>query len=350
MQQAKPHFQLHFQPSSWILYEEANGQYYRKQWKEISHIGAIKRIHYNTSNWKNYLIIDIDSDDLYQWKENNLPAPNFILKNKEKVGGHLFYVLDRGIFHKNTYYLNKWNILQKEYTRVAGGDPLNKGYVGKFINSNHFEYIEIESSAYDIDFLFSKVNVNPTNNHSYTPQQGSFLYEKPTSKVKNNPRPNIDTSIIVEGERNDHIFNKTRKYAYTCVNFLTKEDFSNSIQNYVERLNQNLLKPLKMGEIRATTKSIIKYCLRNKEKIKNYNLDAKNRGVMNLDSTITKREKQKLGAAYSAKIKANKTILKLQLAILEMKEIEQKITISSLSKFTKISRPTITKYRDELAF
>jgi len=348
MQQTKPHFELHFQPSSWILYEEANGNYYRKQWKDISNIGAIKRIHYNTSNWKNYLIIDIDSDDLYQWKDNNLPPPNFILKNKNKVGGHLFYVLDRGIYFKNTYYLNKWQVLQKEYTKIAGGDPLNKGYVGKFINSNHFEYIEFESSAYDIDFLFSKININPQNNQAYTPTQGSFLYEKPTHKIKNNPQPIIDTNIVIEGERNNHIFEKTRKYAYTCVNSQPKEDFIISIQNYIERLNQNLLKPLKMGEIRATSKSIVKYCLKNKEKIKHYNLDAKNRGVMKLESTITKREKQKLGAIYSAKIKANKTLFKLQLLMVDMKKDNKRISINSLEKESGITKKTIRKYKEQL--
>ncbi len=62
------------------------------------------------------------------------------------------------------------------------------------------------------------------------------------------------------------------------------------------------------------------------------------------------KAKQKLGAEYTAEQRAKKTIFKLRLSIIEMKAREIKINISSLSKYSKISRPTITKYREKLSF
>lgn len=351
MTNVKPHFELHFKQKQFVLYEETNQKYYRKQWQEIAGCGDIKRIHYNTEKWKNYLIIDIDNPDLYKYKENNLPEPNFILKNKHKEGGHLFYVLDKGVYFKNEYYLNKWKILQKEFTTVAGGDPLNKGYVGKFINSIHFEYIEINPYAYDIDFLYSKINIETSNNQAYSPKKFN-PYIIPTKKEKKPYKANMSLNLIQIGERNNTLFEKVRKYAYIQVLQLNKQDFKRVVFEYSEKLNNSLLTPLNKAEIKATARSINKYCLKNIDKIKAYKTEKHvKRGIMELTSKeISLKEKQRLAAEYTAKQKNNKTILKLSISLNEMKQQGLKINISTLSKYAKISRPTIIKYKENLEF
>ena len=180
----KRHFEMHFQAESIVLYEEANGRYYRKKWQDIYNVGAIKRIHYNTTYVKNYLIIDIDNDNIFKYKENNLPEPNFILKNKFKQGGHLFYVLEKPIFSNNQKELDKWRILQKEYTRIAGGDPLNKGYVGKFFNNTEdFDYIKGYDYYHNVDFLLNKIQFKTANNQAYNRK---INYYEPKKQEKNN--------------------------------------------------------------------------------------------------------------------------------------------------------------------
>ena len=222
MTKSKQRYELHFNPESWVLYEEHNGKYYRLPWQQLYHETAVKRIHYNSSKWKHYLIIDIDNADLYKYREQNLPEPNFILKNKDKVGGHLFYVLDKGVYFKNEYYLNKWKVLQKAFTTVAGGDPLNKGYVGKFINSLHFEFIELNPYSYDIDYLYSKINHTPTNNQAYSPK--SFITYKYTNPNNTKPLKSFKSLDLIQvGERNNSLFDKTRKFAYIQVIKLSKE-------------------------------------------------------------------------------------------------------------------------------
>ena len=344
----KLHFNLHFEPQFFVLYEENNGKYYRRKWEEVSQYKNIKRIHYNSENWKNYLIIDIDNDEIYKYKDAGLPNPNFILKNKDKPGAHLFYVLDKGIYFKNTYYLNKWQILQKEFTRLAGGDALNKGYVGKFINSKHFEYIELEIYSYNIDYLASKINFTSFNNQAYLPlktQQDKVI--SISKKSENSPNVNI----IGVGERNNAIFNKTRKYAYIQVLKYSEKLFANLVQEYAYKINNDLFIPLQDAEVKATVKSIVKYCQKHKEKIATYSKENhKQRGIMKLSKEQTLKEKQKLAAKYTHKQKKEKTLLKLQLCILSMKEKELKINISTLEKYSKITRKTIREHRENLAF
>ena len=311
----------------------------------------MKRIHYNTKKWKNYLIIDIDNENLYKYRENGLPEPNFILKNKGKKGGHLFYVLDRGVYFKNEYYLNKWQILQKAFTEAAGGDEQNKGYVGKFVNSKHFEYIELNEYAYDINYLSSKIINFSSNNQAYSPKKHN-PYIIPT-KIKKKPIKAFKTSHLVQiGERNDTLFEKVRKYAYIQVLKTDENTFKENIFNYALQLNNKFLTALQESEVRATSRSIIKYCLKNKNKIEAYNNEKNiNRGIMELsDTEIALKEKQRLAAEYTNKQRENKTLLTLKTAIIEMKQQGLKINISSLSKYSKISRPTVIKYKENLDF
>ena len=350
MTNVKPHFELHFTPQMRVLYEEKNGTWYRAFYKDIISAGDIKRIHYNTEKWKNYLIIDIDNENLYKYRENGLPEPNFILKNKEKKGGHLFYVLDRGVFFKNEYYLNKWQILQKEFTRLAGGDPLNKGYVGKFVNSVHFEYIELNFYSYDIDYLSSKIINFSSNNQAYKPKKPNPYII--TTKKEKKPLNSFKSSNLVEvGERNNTLFEKVRKYAYIQILNTNENTFKENIFNYALQLNKNFLTALSESEVRATARSIIKYCLKNKKRIEEYSKEKHiQRGIMNLPEKQALKEKQRLAAEYTNKQRENKTLLNLQTSLIEMKQQGLKINITTLSKFSKISRPTVIKYKENLDF
>lgn len=345
---AKQHFKLHFEPDSWVLYEEHNKSYKRAKWQDIYTCKGIKRLHYNTAKWKHYIIIDIDNENIYKYREQKLPEPNFILHNKEKEGGHLFYVLDRGIFEKNGFYLNQWKEVFEGFTLVSGGDKKHKGYVGKFINSSHFKYEQIEPESYDISFLHSFIRRNPSNNQGFNPSKTLEAYKTTPYKNKKAFKSFKALDIIQVGERNNFIFDKTRKYAYLQVLIKNKKAFENTVYLYATELNKSLLTPQEPSEVKATARSIIKYCLKNKEKIEEYKQDTKNRGIMELAADLHIKEKQRLGAKYTAEQKKNKTIFKLRLSLIEMRARELKINISNLSKYSKISRPTILKYKEFL--
>ena len=326
------HFQLHFEPQHRIQYQEPTGQWVKAKWQDIARAPSIKRIQYNTQYLQNYIIIDIDNSDIYKYRESNLPEPNFIVKNKKKAGAHLFYVLDRTV--ATPYYKQVWKDIFKNFTILSGGDKEAKGYIGKNLNNNIDFNIEfIEPTAYNINTLKTYC----IQNHTEIKKRVSRASKKPIQK-----------QLIKTKGRNEEIFRKVRFFAYQELKrSVNDNDFTTIIYNYAHKLNQDLYDyPLENNELEGIAKSIVKWCLskKNKSRIQN-SKSTKKRGQMNLDGNLELKEKQRLSANYSSKLKATKNELKIQVAIIEMKKQELKINVASVAKYTKLSRPTITKYK-----
>jgi len=123
------HFELHFQAEYIIHYQDSSEKWKKTTFEELSIKRDIKRIQYNTRKYQNYIILDIDNDDIYAYKKANLPNPNFIVKNRYKQGAHLFYVLDRTV--ASEYYKEKWSHIQKSFSVLAKADEKNRGFIAK---------------------------------------------------------------------------------------------------------------------------------------------------------------------------------------------------------------------------
>lgn len=322
------HFQLHFEPQHRVLYQEPTGAWLTASWQDIATSRSIKRIQYNTEQLQNYIIVDIDNSNIYKYREANLPEPNFIVKNKHKAGAHLFWVLDRTI--ATPYYKRVWKEVLKNFTLLSGGDAVAKGFIAKNLNnSTDFEYIHLEPIAYNINSL-----------KTYCIQHDTEINKRVSRASKKQEQPQL---IKTKG-RNTEIFNKVRLVAYQEVKrSVNDNDFKTIILHYAHKLNKESYDyPLEDNELEGIVKSIVKYCLDNKSTIKEYD---KKRGAMELDKLLSIKKRQKLGANYSSKIKATKNEMKIKIAVIEMKKQELKINVLSVSKYTKLSRPTITKYK-----
>ena len=66
---------------------------------------------------------------------------------------------------------------------------------------------------------------------------------------------------------------------------------------------------------------------------------------MELDNNMSLKEKQVLSQKYTSKVRVSKTQLEIEKALLEMREKEIKINISSVAKYTKKTRVTINNYK-----
>ena len=58
------------------------------------------------------------------------------------------------------------------------------------------------------------------------------------------------------------------------------------------------------------------------------------------------REKQSLGGKYIKNLKVEKTKLEIQKAIIQLREKNEKVTSVNISEITKISRQTVSKYKE----
>lgn len=325
----KEHFKLHFQLNHFVHHQIFNGQWLRAKWQDIvTNPKGITRIQYNTSNFKRYIIVDIDNENLFGFEKLDIPKPNFIVKNISKQGGHLFWVLDK--VATNEYYIKLWRDIQKYFSSVLDGDPHNVGSIGKNpYNSLDFEYIEVYPHYYTIKNL-----------HSFVIQeekqvQNELLFFKDYKTINNKEK-------VVSSGRNVDLFNTSRVFAYALI----KEDidtinFKFKLLNKIKEENNNFSCPMKNSEVMDIYKSITKYCLKNWNAIKHNKKEKK----VKIEENMSNKEKLQLGQKYTSKVRVNKTQLEIEKALIEMKEKDIKINVSSVAKYTKKTRITINNYK-----
>ena len=318
----KEHFQFHFDLDNYVHLQDFNNQWYRVKWRDIVSNGkGIKRIQWNTKNFKKYIIVDIDNDNLFNFEKLDIPNPNFIVKNRSKKGGHLFWVLDR--FVTNSYYKNVWLSIHKHFTNVCGGDKDNVGYIGKNpYNSLDFEYIEIYPYYYTLKELSSFVPIE--KEEQKVDLQLPFFEDYKSVGVNGK---------VVSNSRNCDIFNEARKYAYSLIKDNVEDvQFRFKLLQKIKDINEQFITKLEDKELKGIYKSILTYCTKHKNLIKN---KSKFKNKMDIDMTLPIKEKQKLGQKYTSKVRVNKTQLEIEKALIEMKEKDIKINVSSVAKYTK---------------
>lgn len=331
------HFEFHFQPEHIVLFQySGTDAWTRNTWEYIrKNANDIKRIQYNTKNFLNYIIIDIDHNGLYKFNDLDLPLPNFVIKNKLKPGGHLIYVLDRTISHN--YYKTLWTETYQYFNETLGGDLKAIGFIGKNpFNKRDFEYIEIYPYPHNIKNLHSFV---PQNKINISLPEEKINHSLPEEKPKKNKK--IDKAFI---GRNVQIFNDLRIYAYhKIIDNLNDSDFRFNVMLKAKQLNQEYENPLSKNELNHICKSIIKYCLTNKKNIMDFKIKDthKMKGLEGMEL----KDKQRASANYSSAIKAEKNILLIKKNIINLQETGQKINVANLVKITKLSKPTIIKYK-----
>ena len=192
-------------------------------------------------NYIKFLVIDCDHVNALIWEDGRLPAPNFVVKNRENGHFHLVWALSDPIYKdyinkaKNLAYFAK---IQQVYTEICQGD---KAYINLIVkNPNHKHWITQNINhfrAYSLDELADYVVL---------------------------PKTITKKQAIGEG-RNCWLFDTVRKWAYKEVLFYkankAKEvDFYNVVFNKLEKLNMFDNAPaLLFNEIKAIAKSISKW-------------------------------------------------------------------------------------------
>lgn len=329
---SKEHFKLHFELNHYVHYQEYDGRWLRAKWQDIvAKPNGIKRIQYNTSNFKRYIIVDIDNENIFGFEKLDIPNPNFIVKNNDKNGGHLFWVLDRVCTSK--YYIKLWRDIQKYFTKVLDGDAKNVGSIGKNpYNSLDFEYIEIYPHYYTLKELSSFVPEEIEEKQ--VQEELPFFRDYKTINKKGK---------VVSNGRNVDLFNTSRVFAYQLI----KEDidtinFKFKLLNKIKEENNNFSCPLKNKEVLDIYKSIVKYCLKNWGSIKQNRKEKK----VKIEENMSIKEKQQLGAKYTNEVRKLKTQKTIENAIIDLKAKGIKVNITNLADYTKIHRNTIRNFKN----
>jgi len=306
----------------------------RKLFITDSIASSFSRLQYNRKDtFLQYLIIDCDNDNYIKiLNEDYPPKPNYIIKNKNKSGAHLFFVLDRPILKSASfeYFKNKFFNIHKSLTSIYQGDKQNRGYIGKnYLNHYDFDGFYMSYKAYSLQDL-----------EQYVLKE--FLEQPTTTKKRTNHKISTDSFSNLPldaevGARNNTLFIELSNYGRVI---FKSKSLLEHLTNKAEQINENFKTPLPLTEVKATVYSVYKYYSNPNYKPKR---KPKEKKLMNIEN-LSQTEKEKAGAKYSAEKKRTRTELEIINAIKLLKLRNEKITYKAISEITKKSLRTIKDY------
>jgi len=295
------------------------------------------RLQYNRAGtFLQYIIIDCDTNEYINiLKDKDIPQPNYVIQNKKKAGGHLFFILDRPILKNKSYqhFADRFFHIFKELTEVFKGDNKHNCYIGKnYLNTYDYNGYMLNYDMFSLNDLekYIKPKIHtPQNNKSY-------------KNIKSFTKTDL-TEVFI-GERNSCFFNELRQYGYL---WASSKNLKELLTEQGEQINNLFPDPLEKAEVKATVNSIYKYCRKHKDKILSFKKKEKLK-VMKLDNSIPIKTKQQLSAERTNKIRSAKAKISIETAIKQLKIEGKKTNIANIVRITKITKKTVSKYLKEL--
>ncbi|MCU4310396.1 plasmid replicase [Acinetobacter sp. ACNIH3] len=186
------------------------------------------------------LVFDVDrADAFFAWADANLPEPTWISRNPENYHAHIGYMLASPVCtthnarQKVIEYLAK---IQQAYTLALGAD---QGYVGLITKNPCHDAWETHISnkkPYELGYLADFVELKELK---------------------------TDLKEVTGFGRNCAMFDTVRKWAYKAIREYrgsTFDTWSAKVLEHCISVNSAFLNPLPYSEVRATAKSIARYC------------------------------------------------------------------------------------------
>lgn len=204
---------------------------------------AYRYLQINSPAQHHYLIFDVDRQGAaYAWEDCAAP-PNYAAINPENGHAHLVYKLNEPVVMSEFGRLAPKAYLEsveKAYRVVLGADTGYKGLVTRNPYKTHT--LCLRSSGYDLFEL--------------------------SDWLKHDLGHYKEREVIVAGVgRNVTLFDTVRNWAYKAVRFYRVaarsrlfEAWLREVESYSEGINIQFHTPLSHSEVRATAKSIAKYC------------------------------------------------------------------------------------------
>lgn len=224
---------------------------------------------------------DLFSNNFFRWADVGLPPPNLIIANPVKHGSYqLIYFLIAPIRtdekHPCTRQMDWLNRITKRMTALLGADPaFNSGRSKNPFSNEHDLYVS-GAEPYTLQELSDKCDLvlyeqeqreiarNAPISISATtlPPKGVYAYTDPM-KASNAPKfgKGVFTDMFYwRYGRNGQAFEHIRWKAYSKA-YLTPHDLELYILNEYHEYQANFKEPMPDYDIRASVKSILKYCI-----------------------------------------------------------------------------------------
>ena len=284
----------------------------------------------NRQDMVSWLVFDLDHSNPLIWEEANLPAPNLVVKNRNNGHSHLFYAIVPVCTSENARS-KPIQYMKAVYEAMAArlnADPAYSGPVAKTPNHPWWSTWEIHSAEYSLGELADYVDLVSTPPWS--------------------TNPNLDA---VSHSRHCLLFEELRFYAYSIVNREREEgtfkSFRRLLEAYADSKNnyssRGFSMNLSFAQVSATVKSVARWTWD-----RYYGSSQTNRGVMNLDKTMSLKERQGLAAKRTHQTRQNATESKIKSACRLMHKRGEKLTQIAVARVAGLSRQTVAKHQQTL--
>ncbi|ECT7562161.1 replication protein A [Salmonella enterica subsp. enterica serovar Cerro] len=281
----------------------------------------------NRSGMVSWLVFDLDHSNPLIWEDEGLPAPNIIVSNRKNGHPHLYYAIPPVCTTENARS-KPIAFMKAVYEAMAArlrADPSYSGPVAKTPGHPWWNTWEIHHSIYDLSELADYVD----------------LAVKPLWSSG----PNLDA---VAHSRHCLLFEELRFYAYSIVNREREQGSFGSFNRLLEAyaFNKNNFRHrgfdmnLTAAQVKATVKSVARWTWDR------YTGSSRcHRGIMQLDSSLPLRERQRLSAKRTHEARQKSTESRIRAACRQLLQQGLKLTQTAIAKLAKLSRQTVAKYR-----
>lgn len=263
--------------------------------------------------YRKYIAIDLDiKGSAYLWCDRNLPPPTHISINKENTHCHYLYGLKTPVIHTENSHskpIDYFNFIRNSLNSTLEGDTNYTGLITKNPLNESWETIH-HNVFYDLEDFKEYPLVLPKKKISTPEGYG----------------------------RNVNLFNQIRYWAYKEIKKHTNQEiFFAAVLNKCMENNLNFEPVLPASEVRATAKSIAKYCW-------NKRFELTEKGVLGLPDNLTLKEKQALGSLHIQECRKQETIEILEKGVMNILGKGEKVTQYSLSHATNLSICTVKRH------
>jgi len=285
----------------------------------------------NRPDMVSWLVFDLDHSNPFIWEDENLPPPNFVVRNRKNGHSHLFYAIAPVCTSENARS-KPIQYMKAVYDAMAvrlSADPSYSGPVAKTPGHPWWSTRENHAHEYDLGELAEYVD----------------LVVKPLWSSG----PDLDA---VSHSRHCLLFEEVRFYAYSIVsrerekgsytNFLRFiEAFAFNKNNYQQRgFSMNLT----ASQVKATVKSVARWTWDR------YTGGSQcHRGIMNLDASLPLKERQRLAAQHTHKTRNKASESKIRTACKSLLGKGAKLTLVAIAGTSGLARQTVAKYRHLIA-
>lgn len=289
---------------------------------------------------RQYLWFDIDQKTIYKVLKDTGLEPTLIIETIGVGTGHLAFELRTPVSFQAKSHKKPQVFYKAVYDSLAVDLYADPAFAGKFVKNplvsekSRIKYgwrIHTFDRTYDLNEF---PIILPVDSKSKEQE----ITEKPGKKKR--------LMRHWTHSRHQYLFDKVRYMAYREVKINPWGNLGNFVLSALNKYNNYPDRdPLPKRQINDLAKCITSYCLRHKDTIGN---DQKNRGAcadwMGWEwdpDYMTVQERQHHGAMYTAQLKRQQTLEKIEQAISQLITAGKKATKTEISRLTGLSRQAI---------